>query len=216
VSVPTVSSGAVEIKHLFEDTPLHCRFCRTRVVDIAQKFDRTRVRSRLFEETVEEEGMTAPARTLIVIHPERSARVPGIGLTDPPASGPTRSSGPGRPAQLRRPSVVPRGSALPDRGETARRRAVQAVIAGVVTLTVVCGLAVLGQAAASGPAVPFTTVPAATAVVQVGAGETVWDVARRVAPDAATPAVVQRIRELNGMAGSELRPGERLTVPDGR
>jgi hypothetical protein len=93
---------------------------------------------------------------------------------------------------------------------------VQAVIAGVVTLTVVCGLAVLGQAAASGPAVPFTTVPAATAVVQVGAGETVWDVARRVAPDAATPAVVQRIRELNGMAGSELRPGERLTVPDGR
>ncbi len=160
--------------------------------------------------------MTAPARTLIVIHPERSVRVPGIGLTDPPASDPTRSSGPGRPAQLRRPSVVPRGSALPDRGETARRRAVQAVIAGVVTLTVVCGLAVLGQAAASGPAVPFTTVPAATAVVQVGAGETVWDVARRVAPDAATPAVVQRIRELNGMAGSELRPGERLTVPDGR
>ena len=165
--------------------------------------------------------MTAPARTLIVIHPERSVRVPGIGLTDPAAPGPTRSSGPGRPAQLRRPSVVPRGSALPDRGETARRRAVQAVIAGVVTLTVVCGLAVLGQAAASGPAVPFTTVPfttvpAATAVVQVGAGETVWDVARRVAPDAATPAVVQRIRELNGMAGSELRPGQQLTVPDGR
>jgi len=169
--------------------------------------------------------MTAPARTLIIIHPERSARVPGIGLADPwptrarpgrPAPGPTRGSGPGRPAQLRRPSVVPRGSALPDHVETARRRAVQAVIAGVVTLTVVCGLAVLGQVAASGPAVSFTAVPAATAVVQVGAGETVWDVARRVAPDAATPAVVQRIRELNGMAGSELRPGQQLTVPDGR
>jgi Tfp pilus assembly protein FimV len=88
---------------------------------------------------------------------------------------------------------------------------VQVVIAGVVTFTVVCGLAVLGQVAAGGPGVPATT-----AVVQVGAGETVWDVARRVAPDAATPAVVQRIRELNAMAGSELRPGQQLRVPDGR
>ena len=163
--------------------------------------------------------MTAPARTLIIVHPERSERVPGIGLDRPrparvrpygpgrPAPGPTR--GPG-PVRLRRPPVVPR-CAAPDRVEPAHRRALQVVIAGVVTLAVVCGLAVLGQVAAGGPAVPATT-----AVVQVGAGETVWDVARRVAPDAATPAVVQRIRELNGMAGSELRPGQRLTVPDGR
>ena len=163
--------------------------------------------------------MTAPARTLIIVHPERSERVPGIGLDRPrparvrpygpgrPAPGPTR--GPG-PVRLRRPPVVPR-CAAPDRVEPAHRRALQVVIAGVVTLAVVCGLAVLGQVAAGGPAVPATT-----AVVQVGAGETVWDVARRVAPDAATPAVVQRIRELNGMAGSELRPGQQLTVPDGR
>ena len=163
--------------------------------------------------------MTAPARTLVIVHPERSERVPGIGLDRPrparvrpygpgrPAPGPTR--GPG-PVRLRRPPVVPR-CAAPDRVEPAHRRALQVVIAGVVTLAVVCGLAVLGQVAAGGPAVPATT-----AVVQVGAGETVWDVARRVAPDAATPAVVQRIRELNGMAGSELRPGQRLTVPDGR
>ena len=163
--------------------------------------------------------MTAPARTLIIVHPERSERVPGIGLDRPrparvrpygpgrPAPGPTR--GPG-PVRLRRPPVVPR-CAAPDRVEPAHRRALQVVIAGVVTLAVVCGLAVLGQVAAGGPAVPATT-----AVVQVGAGETVWDVARRVAPDAAAPAVVQRIRELNGMAGSELRPGQRLTVPDGR
>jgi len=94
--------------------------------------------------------------------------------------------------------------------ESARWRALQVVIAGMVTFTVVCGLAALGQVAAEDP-----TVPATTAVVEVGAGETVWDVARRVAPDTATPAVVQRIRELNGMVGSELRPGQQLTVPDG-
>ncbi len=160
--------------------------------------------------------MTAPARTLIVVHPERSARIPGIGLDGPrPArvcsTSPTRGPGPGRPGQLRRPPVVPRGPASSDRVQPACRHAVQVVIAGVVTFTVVCGLAVLGQVAAGGPGVPATT-----AVVQVGAGETVWDVARRVAPDAATPAVVQRIRELNAMAGSELRPGQQLRVPDGR
>ena len=172
--------------------------------------------------------MTAPARTLIIIHPQRSERVPGIGLDRPraprvrpycpghpapghPMPGPTYRSNRGRPARLRRPLVVPRSSAVPARVESVRRRAVRVVTAAVVTLGVVCGLAVLGQVVADGPAVP-----AATAVVRVGAGETVWDVARRVAPDAATPAVAQRIRELNGMAGSELRPGQQLTVPDGR
>lgn len=187
-------------------------------------FDRDWVEETWVEETwVEEEDMTAPARTLVIVHPERSERVPGIGLDRPrpvrvrpygpghPTPGPTRGPGPVRPARLRRPPVLPRGSVTPDRVEPAHRRALQVVIAGVVTLAVVCGLAVLGQVAAGGPAVPATT-----AVVQVGAGETVWDVARRVAPDAATPAVVQRIRELNGMAGSELRPGQQLTVPDGR
>ncbi|HYZ10066.1 MAG TPA: LysM peptidoglycan-binding domain-containing protein [Pseudonocardiaceae bacterium] len=168
--------------------------------------------------------MTAPARTLIIVHPQRSERVPGIGLDRPrparvraycpgrPAPGPTSGSGPGWPTQLRRPPVVPYGSAppdrLPDREESACRRAVRVMTAGVVTLSVVCGLAVLGQVAADGPAVPATTT-----VVQVGAGETLWDVARRIAPDTATPAVVQHIRELNGMVGSELRPGQQLTVP---
>lgn len=170
--------------------------------------------------------MTAPARTLIVVHPQHVERVPGIGLDRPrpararpywqthPTPGPTCCPGVGRSAQLYRPPVVPRGSALPgcepDHVESARWRALQVVIAGVVTFTVVCGLAALGQVAAEDP-----TVPATTAVVEVGAGETVWDVARRVAPDTATPAVVQRIRELNGMVGSELRPGQQLTVPDG-
>jgi hypothetical protein len=49
----------------------------------------------------------------------------------------------------------------------------------------------------------------------VGAGETVWDVAQRVAPRSDQRAVVQRIRQLNGIVGSAVVPGQQLHVPDG-
>jgi hypothetical protein len=58
-------------------------------------------------------------------------------------------------------------------------------------------------------------IPAGTAVTRVGAGETVWDVARRVAPRSDQRAVVQRIRQLNGMVSSAVAPGQQLWVPDG-
>ncbi|MGH3910530.1 MAG: LysM peptidoglycan-binding domain-containing protein [Pseudonocardiaceae bacterium] len=78
-----------------------------------------------------------------------------------------------------------------------------------MTLAVTVALGWLGQLAAAG-------IPAETAVVRVGAGETVWDVAQRVAPESDLPTVVQRIRELNGMTGSAVQPGQQLQVPDGR
>ncbi|HKR49561.1 MAG TPA: LysM peptidoglycan-binding domain-containing protein [Pseudonocardiaceae bacterium] len=86
---------------------------------------------------------------------------------------------------------------------------VRLVAAAAVTLVVVGGLGWIGQAPGSG-------VPAQTVVSWVGAGETVWDVARRVAPKSDQRAVVERIRQLNGMAGSALMPGQQLQVPDGR
>lgn len=79
----------------------------------------------------------------------------------------------------------------------------------VVTLAVVGALSWLGQAGDAG-------LPAETSVVRVGAGETVWDVAVRVAPESDPRAVVQRIRELNGMTTSAVQPGQQLQVPDGR
>ncbi|MGH4026223.1 MAG: LysM peptidoglycan-binding domain-containing protein [Pseudonocardiaceae bacterium] len=82
-----------------------------------------------------------------------------------------------------------------------------------VTLAVVGVLGWLGQAASAGSS---AETPAETSVVRVGAGETVWDVAVRVAPESDPRAVVQRIRELNGMTSSAVQPGERLQVPDGR
>lgn len=85
------------------------------------------------------------------------------------------------------------------------------VVAAAVLLVVIAGLSWIGQGTSPGPSVPGRTV-----VVQVGAGETVWDVAQRVAPRFDERAVVERIRQLNGLAGSAVEPGQQLRVPDGR
>jgi LysM domain len=83
------------------------------------------------------------------------------------------------------------------------------VAAAAMTLAVGGGLGWIAQA-------PHLEIPADTAVIRVGAGETVWDVAQRVAPKSDQPAVVERIRQLNGMADSAIQPGQQLQVPDGR
>ncbi len=88
-----------------------------------------------------------------------------------------------------------------------RRRRLAAT--AVVTFLSVCGLALLG-----GQVQSAEPVPKASTVVEVGAGETMWQVARRVAPESEPRAVVQRIRELNQLPGSALQPGQPLRVPD--
>lgn len=89
------------------------------------------------------------------------------------------------------------------------RRVVRLIAATTVTLAVLGGLSWLGQAADPG-------IPERTAVVRVGAGETVWDVAARVAPRSDQRAVVERIRQLNGLVGTAVRPDQQLHVPDSR
>lgn len=95
--------------------------------------------------------------------------------------------------------------------EPARRRAGALAAVAVTTFAVVCGLALLGQV---GTALRET--PRETSVVRVGAGETVRDVAERVAPGSDVRAVAERIRRLNGMPGATVEPGRMLRVPDGR
>ena len=100
------------------------------------------------------------------------------------------------------------------RATAARPRALRSsrsaslVTAATVTLAAVVGL---GLAQGTEPGIPEET-----AVVWVGAGETVWDVARRVAPQSDQRAVVERIRQLNGIVGSTVAPGQQLQVPHGR
>jgi predicted Zn-dependent protease len=74
---------------------------------------------------------------------------------------------------------------------------------------VIAGLGWLGER-------PDPAIPQRTAVVRVGAGETIWDVAARVAPQLDQRAVVDRIRKLNGLADAEVVPDQQLHVPDGR
>ncbi|MGH3694250.1 MAG: hypothetical protein ACRDRX_09765 [Pseudonocardiaceae bacterium] len=88
-------------------------------------------------------------------------------------------------------------------------RVASLVAAVMVTLAIVGGLGWLGQAASPG-------VPAHTTVIRVGAGETAWDVAARVAPRSDQRAVVERIHQLNGLVGTAVRPDQQLLVPDGR
>jgi hypothetical protein len=88
--------------------------------------------------------------------------------------------------------------------------ATRLVVAATTTLAVVSGLAGIGNGT------PHEGIPAETVTIQVGAGETLWDVAQRVAPQSDQRAVVDRIRQLNGIMGSAVQPGQLLQVPDGR
>ncbi len=138
----------------------------------------------------------------------------------PPTALISRLSAPPAPVPPFDPSADSQktGRALASAGgtaETARSPAARSgqgarlVAAATVTLAVVGSLGWIGQGAY--PQVPANTVP-----VQVGAGETIWDIARRVAPRSDQRAVVERIRQLNHIVGSAVSPGQQLQVPDGR
>ncbi|MCD2189761.1 LysM peptidoglycan-binding domain-containing protein [Actinomycetospora soli] len=93
-----------------------------------------------------------------------------------------------------------------------RRRAVAVVVLAVVLVGLVA-LAVRLGGAAAGPAAPAGSVPAGTAVTVVAPGETLLDVAARVAPGAERSAVVDRIRAANDLSSSLVTPGRPLVVP---
>jgi len=90
-----------------------------------------------------------------------------------------------------------------------RRRVAASLLGMLAVAGIVIGLSLLASAA-SEPAVPDRTI-----VVEVAPGETLWELAERVAPDSPTQQVVDRIRELNGIQGITVHPGQPLIVPDG-
>ncbi|MEJ2890474.1 LysM peptidoglycan-binding domain-containing protein [Actinomycetospora aeridis] len=169
-------------------------------------------------------GGVAPAA------PARVARP--VGRPQPAGSRPARPEdvrGPVRPSGRRAATVLPpvrprvagggarRDDAGAPRGAVTptvlRRRRVAAVAVLGVLLGVLAGV-LLGMVVPSGdvPA-PSGPAPAGTTVAVVGAGESLTDVAGRVAPGADAGAVVTRIRELNGLEGSAVAPGRPLVVP---
>ena len=115
-----------------------------------------------------------------------------------PPTRPARSLGVSAPRVLARVGCVPRAPKL----AAGWVLAVAAVACGVV----------FGLGSLAGAAAP--SVPSETTVVRVKPGESLWELAGRVAPGADASAVVERIRELNGVEGS-VQPGQPLTVPAG-
>lgn len=89
-----------------------------------------------------------------------------------------------------------------------------ALLAGVITLWL--GLvANLGQMANGDSGGSVAPVPDRLAVVRVEAGESLQDVAHRVAPGAPARQVADRIRELNDLNSPALAAGQTLIAPVG-
>jgi predicted Zn-dependent protease len=83
----------------------------------------------------------------------------------------------------------------------------------VLAVASVACAAVVGLGALANGVAP--QVPEETTVVRVKLGESLWELAGRVAPNSDKAAVVDRIRELNAVDGA-LQPGQPLTVPTER
>lgn len=68
---------------------------------------------------------------------------------------------------------------------------------------------------ANSEAAPAVDVPVVPAVQQtvIQPGESLWTVARRIAPDNDPRAVVAQIRKLNDMTGSQVLAGQHLLLP---
>jgi hypothetical protein len=153
-----------------------------------------------------EKAISGVARPVRLAAPTRPRPVPPAPI--PPAA-PLVS---GRPtaAPAPRPALIRRACEAEETHPPVwSRRVVSLIVAVTLTLAVVGGLSWLGQTADPG-------IPERTTVIRVGAGETVWDVAARVAPRSNQRAVVERIRQLNSMVGAAVRPDQQLLVPDGR
>jgi len=130
-----------------------------------------------------------------------------------PVAAPRRRSRSQRPAGA---SLRYRGTGVLVSRASHRRRpitpaatVVLALIAGAITLW-------LGLVAQFGGVVGSEAeMPARLAVVQVQAGESLRQVAQRVAPDAPVGDVVERIRELNELESVALDAGQTLIAPIG-
>lgn len=108
-------------------------------------------------------------------------------------------------ATLDRPAAVVRS--VPVRLTRRGRVLLLFVLAAALTVLVTVGQAAITQAGPGGePVAPL-------GVTRVEAGETLWALAQRIAPDRDPREVVAQIRELNGMDSSMLQVGQQLLLP---
>lgn len=145
----------------------------------------------------------APPRTVV---PRRPVRIRPRCHTG--SNGRVRP--PGAPLRYRGSGVVISRAPHRRRPVTAATTVGLALLAALITVW----LGVVGQFGA-GVDDSASAVPDRLAVVRVQAGETLPQLAARVAPGAPTGQVVQTIRELNGLDAATLQAGQTLIAPIG-
>jgi LysM repeat protein len=108
--------------------------------------------------------------------------------------------------ELARTKWAPDETALEPLRLTRRGRLALALLAMVAA--VLTGVAIAGPVVADPPGVQPTT-----RTVVVSPGDTLWEIARTVAPDRDPRSTVGEIRRLNGTDGADLAVGDVLIVP---
>jgi hypothetical protein len=137
-----------------------------------------------------------------------------------------RRAEPGHDVRRRPRSARPHGAAHPHRGTgvlmsraSHRRRPITPLSTVVLALVAAAITVWLGLVAQFGQAAAHSDAPAAVpsqlAVVTVQSGESLQQLAQRIAPDAPTSAVVSQIRELNKLDSSAPAAGKTLIAPVG-
>src|SRR4051794_17320587 len=93
---------------------------------------------------------------------------------------------------------------------TPRGRIVVVVAALLVAFAVGVFVTAAGSVATQRPG---TAEP--TRIVQVGSGDTLWDIASDVADDGDVRSMMEEIKQLNALSSGDLQAGQRLVVPAG-
>ena len=91
---------------------------------------------------------------------------------------------------------------------TRRGRVVVVVAALLVAFAIGVFVTAAGSVATQRPGTPEPT-----RIIQVGSGDTLWDIASELADGGDVRAMMTRIQKLNALESSSLQAGQRLVVP---
>jgi LysM domain len=168
----------------------------------------------MFEHTSEDRGTGGTKMTIV-----DSREFEATPLIRPRPAGAPRPAGTRRRPPSRRPGGAPMrypGTGLLVSRASHRRRPITPATTVVLALIAAAFTVWLGLVAQFGGVVgDSAAVPDRLAVIQVQSGETLHQVARRVAPDAPTDQVMDRIRDLNQLESAALDAGQTLIAPVG-